>query len=70
MMVSTPEASGSAATLSTEVSTCILCGFIYNEADGMPEMGIPPGTRWADVPHDFICPDCSGTKADFEMIDI
>ena len=48
---------------------CILCAFIYDEAAGLPEEGIPPGTRWADVPDSFGCPDCSATKADFEMIE-
>lgn len=47
---------------------CILCGFVYDEAAGMPDEGIPAGTRWEDVPDAWICPDCSATKADFEMI--
>lgn len=29
---------------------CVLCGFIYNEQDGLPEDGIAPGTPWEDVP--------------------
>ena len=49
---------------------CVLCGFTYDEAAGLPSDGIPPGTRWADVPADWICPDCSATKADFEMVEI
>ncbi|MCX7232761.1 MAG: rubredoxin, partial [Burkholderiales bacterium] len=28
---------------------CIVCGFIYDEAAGLPEEGIAPGTAWADV---------------------
>ena len=48
---------------------CILCAFVYDEAAGMPEEGIAPGTRWADVPESFGCPDCSAKKADFEMIE-
>ena len=53
-----------------KVWQCILCGFIYEEAAGMPQDGIAPGTRWADVPPTWICPECSATKADFEMIEI
>ncbi len=53
-----------------KVWQCILCGFIYEEAAGMPQDGIAPGTRWADVPSTWICPECSATKADFEMIEI
>jgi rubredoxin len=49
---------------------CIVCGFIYDEAAGHPEDGIAPGTRWADVPEDWACPDCGVAKADFEMVEI
>lgn len=49
---------------------CILCAFVYDEAAGLPEEGIAPGTRWADVPETFGCPDCSAKKADFEMIEL
>jgi rubredoxin len=46
---------------------CRNCGFIYDEAVGSAEEGIAPGTRWADVPEDWICPDCGTEKSDFEM---
>ena len=49
---------------------CVLCNFVYDEAAGLPEEGIAPGTRWADVPGTWGCPDCSATKADFEMVEI
>ena len=49
---------------------CILCGFIYDEAAGIPDEGIAPGTRWEDVPADWICPNCAAGKADFEMVEI
>lgn len=44
---------------------CTVCGFIYNEADGWPEEGIPPGTRFEDIPDDWRCPDCGASKDDF-----
>ena len=47
---------------------CLLCGYMYNEADGWPEDGIAPGTRWEDVPPNWCCPDCGATKGDFEMV--
>jgi rubredoxin len=47
---------------------CVVCGFIYDEALGLPEDGIPPGTKWADVPADWECPDCGVSKADFELV--
>ncbi|OJI04914.1 rubredoxin [Polynucleobacter sp. MWH-Adler-W8] len=49
---------------------CIVCGYIYDEAKGIPEDGIPAGTLWADVPEDWECPDCGVAKADFEMVQV
>jgi rubredoxin len=49
---------------------CLGCGFLYDEALGLPDDGIPAGTRWADVPDDFACPDCGTPKALFEMVEI
>ena len=37
---------------------CVVCGLIYDEAEGWPEDGIEPGTKWEDVPEDWVCPDC------------
>ena len=49
---------------------CLLCGWIYNEAEGWPDDGIAPGTPWSDVPLNWRCPDCGATKSDFEMIEV
>ena len=46
---------------------CVICGFIYDEAEGLPEDGIPPGTRWADIPEDWECPDCGISKSEFDL---
>ena len=45
---------------------CRACGYIYKEAEGDPDGGLPPGTRLADIPDDWACPLCGVTKADFE----
>ncbi|TNF35398.1 MAG: rubredoxin reductase [Gammaproteobacteria bacterium] len=47
---------------------CIVCGWIYDEATGWPKDGIAPGTKWEDVPEDWLCPDCGVGKEDFEKI--
>src|SRR3546814_10840609 len=47
---------------------CVVCGFIYDEAAGLHEEGIAPGTRWEDIPDTWTCPDCGVTKDDFEMM--
>ena len=49
---------------------CIVCGWIYDEAEGCEEEGIDPGTAWDDVPDDFVCPECGVAKEDFEMIEV
>ena len=48
---------------------CLICGWLYNEAEGCPEDGIPPGTRWEDVPADWLCPECKARKDNFEMVE-
>lgn len=48
---------------------CQSCGFVYDEVDGLPDEGIPPGTRWADVPEDWCCPQCGTEKCDFDMVE-
>lgn len=45
---------------------CSVCGFVYDEAKGYPEEGIAPGTKWEDVPADFVCPLCGVGKEQFE----
>ena len=49
---------------------CLVCGFIYYEAQGWPADGIAPGTRWADVPATWVCPGCGVAKADFDMVEL
>ena len=49
---------------------CLICGFIYDEAAGLPDEGIAPGTRWEDVPPNWTCPECGARKDDFEMVEI
>ncbi|WP_299591442.1 FAD-dependent oxidoreductase [uncultured Microbulbifer sp.] len=47
---------------------CQICGWIYDEAKGSPDDGIPPGTRWEDIPDDWACPECGATKDEFVML--
>lgn len=71
MRITTMETTGmSAAARQDEYRTwmCLTCGFIYDEARGLPEEGIPAGTRWEDVPPNWTCPECGARKDDFEMV--
>lgn len=44
---------------------CNLCGYVYDEELGAPDEGIAPGTKWEDVPADWVCPLCGAGKDEF-----
>ena len=46
---------------------CSVCGYIYDEAKGIPEAGIAPGTRWEDLPAGWVCPICKADKNAFAV---
>lgn len=48
---------------------CNVCGYVYDEAKGEPENGIAPGTKWEDVPEDYVCPICGVGKDNFSKED-
>jgi rubredoxin len=48
---------------------CVVCGHIYDPAEGSPESGVPPGTAFENLPDDWTCPDCGALKEDFEPLD-
>jgi rubredoxin len=45
---------------------CTVCGYVYDEAEGAPDEGIEPGTKWEDIPEDWTCPMCGASKSEFE----
>jgi rubredoxin len=69
-VVSDNEAASVAPQEEFQTWMCLICGWIYDEAAGYPEDGIAPGTRWADVPMNWTCPECGARKEDFEMVSI
>ena len=42
--------------------TCDVCGWEYDESVGAPEQGIAAGTKFEDLPEDFVCPLCGVGK--------
>lgn len=48
---------------------CINCGYVYDPEQGDPGNGIPPGTTFADLPDDWICPLCYVGKDQFDPVD-
>jgi len=48
---------------------CIICDYVYDPAVGDPDNGIAPGTAFADLPDDWLCPDCAVGKDEFEPVE-
>ncbi len=46
---------------------CDICLWVYDPAKGCPDMDVPPGTAWEDVPDDFLCPICGVGKEKFSQ---
>ncbi|MDD1704473.1 MAG: rubredoxin [Methanoregula sp.] len=38
---------------------CSVCGYVYDEKRGEPHRGIKAGTKFEDLPDDYICPVCA-----------
>lgn len=45
---------------------CSICGFIYDEAVGLPAAGIAAGTKWEQLPQNWVCPLCGAPKDAFQ----
>jgi rubredoxin len=60
-------AAGRDAAVQMKRWICVICGFIYEDAVGMPEFGIAAGTRFEDLPEDWTCPECGSPKSAFEL---
>jgi len=48
---------------------CNICGYVYKEEEGDPDSGLPPGTRFEDIPEDWNCPVCGAAKKEFSPLD-
>ena len=45
---------------------CVLCGYVYDPAEGDPENGVLPGTAFEDLPEGWLCPACGVGVEHFE----
>ena len=49
--------------------TCLICAYVYDEVKGDADSEISPGTKFEDLPDDWVCPVCGADKTQFEKID-
>lgn len=47
---------------------CTTCNYVYDENVGIPNSGIPAGTKWSDLPADWACPVCGSPKSMFRLV--
>ena len=47
---------------------CEVCGYIYDPEVGDPDNNIPVGTKFEDLPDDWLCPVCGAGKDQFEKV--
>jgi flavin reductase (DIM6/NTAB) family NADH-FMN oxidoreductase RutF/rubredoxin len=54
------------AATTGEKYKCKVCGYVYDPENGDPDSGITTGTKFEDLPDDWVCPVCSAPKSEFE----
>lgn len=48
---------------------CLICGYVYDPAAGDPDNGVAAGMAFADLPDDWVCPECGVGKDEFEPVE-
>lgn len=47
---------------------CAVCGYVYDPEEGDPDNGVEPGTKFEDIPDDWVCPICGASKDKFKKL--
>jgi rubredoxin len=47
---------------------CTVCGYIYDPAQGDATQNIKPGTPFAQLPDNWVCPECGVGKDMFQKV--
>ncbi len=45
---------------------CTICGYIYDPQVGDSSSGVDAGTKFEDLPDNWVCPVCGASKDQFE----
>ncbi|MFP4147454.1 MAG: rubredoxin [Halorhodospira sp.] len=54
--------------MAERIWVCTVCGWMYDEGQGLPEQGVEPGTPFEELPADFLCPECGADREAFELM--
>jgi rubredoxin len=46
-----------------------ICGYVYDPKLGDADGNIKPGTAFAALPDNWLCPICGATKSEFDKLD-
>jgi len=49
---------------------CTVYGYVYEPEKGDADSGIKPGTPFAELPEDWVCPVCGAGKEAFEKQEV
>lgn len=49
---------------------CEVCGYVYDSTLGDVDNGIPAGTKFEDLPADWVCPPCGVSKNHFREMEV
>jgi len=52
----------------TWLHECPHCGTRYDDQVGEPDLGIPAGTFFPDLPETYQCPLCETGKSEFQLV--
>lgn len=61
------EEDGCEEVFEAEVQNELIKGYIRDQDAKCEQMGVIPGSKWADIPKDFVCPMCGAGKDAFEL---
>ncbi len=48
---------------------CTVCGYVYDEEKGDQDNDIEPGTKFEELPDDWVCPLCGAPKDQFVKVE-
>ena len=46
---------------------CTCCDYLYDPGQGDPKHEVEPGTEFADLPEEWLCPECRAKKNQFKV---